>query len=66
MIGPAWDLACDRESIAAFNRAIDPGVNFIGTADVSGDGHNRRLISQSQFDTECRAREHSVQPQYRS
>lgn len=45
-IGSAWGSVDDRESIAALNRAIDLGVNFIDTADVYGDGHSERLIAQ--------------------
>jgi len=45
-IGSAWGSTDDRESLAALNRAIDLGVNFIDTADVYGDGHSERLIAQ--------------------
>jgi aryl-alcohol dehydrogenase-like predicted oxidoreductase len=45
-IGGAWGNVSDDESLAALNRAIDSGVNFIDTADVYGDGRSERLISQ--------------------
>jgi aryl-alcohol dehydrogenase-like predicted oxidoreductase len=45
-IGGAWGQQSDEESMAALNRAIDLGVNFIDTADVYGDGRSERLIAQ--------------------
>ncbi len=45
-IGAAWGSVDDKDSLAALNRAIDLGVNFIDTADVYGDGRSERLISQ--------------------
>lgn len=45
-IGAAWGRVDDNESLAALNRAIDLGVNFIDTADVYGMGHSERLIAQ--------------------
>jgi len=44
-IGGAWGQVDDSESIAALNKAIDMGVNFIDTADVYGDGHSEQLIA---------------------
>lgn len=44
--GDAWGQTDDRASLAALNRAIDLGVNFIDTADVYGDGHSERLIAR--------------------
>ena len=44
--GDAWGNTDDTESIAALNKAIDLGVNFIDTADVYGDGHSEQLIAQ--------------------
>ena len=35
-IGGAWGNVDDRESIAALHAALDGGVNFFDTADVSG------------------------------
>jgi aryl-alcohol dehydrogenase-like predicted oxidoreductase len=40
----------DAESLAALNRAIDLGVNFIDTADVYGMGRSERLIAQVKRD----------------
>jgi len=45
-IGGAWGQVSDDESLAALNKAIDCGVNFIDTADVYGDGRSERLIAQ--------------------
>jgi aryl-alcohol dehydrogenase-like predicted oxidoreductase len=45
-IGGSWGTVEDRESLAALNRAIDLGVNFIDTADVYGDGRSERLVGQ--------------------
>src|SRR5215470_5023905 len=45
-IGGFWGSVSDNESLAALNRAIDEGVNFIDTADVYGDGRSERLIAQ--------------------
>jgi aryl-alcohol dehydrogenase-like predicted oxidoreductase len=44
--GSDWGPTDDHTSLAALHRAIDPGVNFIDTADVYGDGHAERLIAQ--------------------
>jgi aryl-alcohol dehydrogenase-like predicted oxidoreductase len=45
-IGASWGSVDDNESIAALNRAIALGVNFIDTADVYGDGHSEQLIAK--------------------
>lgn len=45
-IGSAWGQVDDADSLAALNRAIDLGVNFIDTADVYGDGRSERLVGQ--------------------
>ena len=45
-IGGTWGKVKDSESLAALNKAIDLGVNFIDTADVYGDGRSERLIGQ--------------------
>jgi aryl-alcohol dehydrogenase-like predicted oxidoreductase len=45
-IGGAWGSVDDKESLAALDRAIDCGVNFIDTADVYGDGRSERLVSE--------------------
>jgi aryl-alcohol dehydrogenase-like predicted oxidoreductase len=49
-IGGAWGDVSDDESLAALNRAIDLGVNFIDTADVYGDGRSERLVAQLKRD----------------
>src|SRR5262245_35015800 len=43
-IGGSWGAVDDCESLAALNKAIDVGVNFIDTADVYGDGRSERLV----------------------
>lgn len=45
-IGGAWGTVSDRDSLAALNKAVDCGVNFIDTADVYGDGRSERLVAQ--------------------
>ncbi len=45
-IGGSWGPTDDSTAIAALQRALDRGVNFIDTADVYGDGHSERLIGQ--------------------
>jgi aryl-alcohol dehydrogenase-like predicted oxidoreductase len=45
-IGGSWGSVSDDESLAALQRAIDLGVNFIDTADVYGDGRSEKLIAQ--------------------
>jgi aryl-alcohol dehydrogenase-like predicted oxidoreductase len=45
-IGGAWGTVDDSESLAALDRAIDLGVNFIDTADVYGDGRSEQLVAQ--------------------
>ncbi|HVB60936.1 MAG TPA: aldo/keto reductase, partial [Ktedonobacteraceae bacterium] len=44
--GDAWGPTNDQDSLAALNRAIALGVNFIDTADVYGDGHSEQLVAQ--------------------
>ncbi len=45
-IGGAWGSVDDKESLAALDRAIDLGVNFIDTADVYGDGRSELLVAE--------------------
>ncbi len=45
-IGGSWGDVDDKQSLAALNRAVDCGVNFIDTADVYGMGRSERLIAQ--------------------
>src|SRR5262245_50540174 len=45
-IGGSWGTVDDHDSLAALNRAIDLGVNFIDTADVYGDGRSERLVAE--------------------
>jgi aryl-alcohol dehydrogenase-like predicted oxidoreductase len=49
-IGGSWGSVDDGDSLAALNRAIDCGVNFIDTADVYGMGRSERLIAQLKRD----------------
>ncbi len=45
-IGADWGEVDDRESMAALQRSVDLGVNFIDTADVYGDGRSERLVAE--------------------
>jgi aryl-alcohol dehydrogenase-like predicted oxidoreductase len=49
-IGGTWGPVDDQNSLAALNKAVDLGVNFIDTADVYGDGRSERLIGQLRKD----------------
>lgn len=44
-IGGSWGSVDDAESLAALEKAVDCGVNFIDTADVYGGGRSERLIA---------------------
>jgi aryl-alcohol dehydrogenase-like predicted oxidoreductase len=44
-IGGSWGTVDDKDSMAALERAVELGVNFIDTADVYGDGRSERLIA---------------------
>jgi aryl-alcohol dehydrogenase-like predicted oxidoreductase len=44
--GTMWIGASDKESLAALNRAIELGVNFIDTALVYGNGHSEELVGR--------------------
>jgi aryl-alcohol dehydrogenase-like predicted oxidoreductase len=45
-IGGAWGPQSETDSLAALNRALDLGCNFIDTAAGYGNGHSERLIAQ--------------------
>jgi aryl-alcohol dehydrogenase-like predicted oxidoreductase len=45
-IGGSWGDVSDRESLAALEKAVDCGVNFIDTADVYGMGRSERLVAE--------------------
>ena len=44
-IGGSWGPQDDSDSVAALNRALDLGVNFIDTAQGYGDGKSERVIA---------------------
>lgn len=46
-IGGAWGAQADADSLAALNRALDLGCNFIDTAAGYGNGRSERLIAQA-------------------
>ena len=45
-IGGSWGAQADTDSLAALNRALDLGVNFIDTAAGYGNGRSEKLIAQ--------------------
>src|SRR5215203_6306469 len=45
-IGGSWGPQSDADSVAALNRALDLGCNFIDTAQGYGDGKSERVIAQ--------------------
>ena len=49
-IGADWGAVDDKDSMAALQKSIDLGVNFIDTADVYGDGRSERLIAELRKD----------------
>ena len=44
--GNMWGHQDDNDSVAALNKAIDLGVNFIDTALVYGNGHSEEIIGK--------------------
>jgi aryl-alcohol dehydrogenase-like predicted oxidoreductase len=42
-----WGAQDDRESIAAINRALDLGINWIDTAAVYGLGHSEEVVARA-------------------
>ena len=40
----------ETDALAALNKAVDSGVNFIDTADVYGDGRSERLVASLRKD----------------
>ena len=49
--GKQWIGATDKESLAALNRAIESGVNFIDTALAYGDGKSEELVGRAVADS---------------
>lgn len=45
-IGADWGEVEEKDAVAALNKAIDMGVNFIDTADVYGDGRSEKIIAK--------------------
>src|SRR5688572_17550470 len=45
-IGGSWGPQSESDSLAALNRALDLGCNFIDTAQGYGDGKSERVIAQ--------------------
>lgn len=44
--GDAWGPVDDQDSLRAMEHALEIGVNFFDTADVYGNGHSERLVSE--------------------
>ncbi len=59
-IGGAWGEQNDADSLAALNRALDLGCNFIDTAAGYGDGKSERLIAQVLRERRTAGKEESV------
>jgi aryl-alcohol dehydrogenase-like predicted oxidoreductase len=53
-IGGTWGTVHDSDSLAALQRAVELGVNFIDTADVYGDGRSERLVAKLLQNTDKR------------
>lgn len=45
-LGGQWGEQDDNDSVAALNKAIDLGLNFIDTAEGYGDGRSERVIAR--------------------
>ena len=45
-LGGQWGGQDDNDSVAALNKAIDLGLNFIDTAEGYGDGRSERVIAR--------------------
>jgi len=45
--GDAWGPVEDADSLAAMERAMELGINFIDTADVYGDGRSESLVAKA-------------------
>jgi len=46
-IGGDWGSKEDDDAVAAIQRAMDQGLNFIDTAACYGDGHSEKLIARA-------------------
>jgi myo-inositol catabolism protein IolS len=45
--GDAWGPVEDADSLAAMERALELGINFIDTADVYGEGRSESLVAKA-------------------
>jgi myo-inositol catabolism protein IolS len=45
--GDAWGPVEDADSLAAMERALELGINFVDTADVYGDGRSESLVAKA-------------------
>src|SRR5919202_905689 len=45
--GDAWGPVEDADSLAAMERALELGINFVDTADVYGEGRSESLVAKA-------------------
>src|SRR6185436_4249448 len=56
-IGGSWGTQSDADSLAALNRALDLGCNFIDTAAGYGDGRSEKVIARALQERAARKKE---------
>ena len=59
-IGGSWGAQSESDSLAALNRALDLGCNFIDTAAGYGNGRSERIIGQVLRERAARGKKESI------